>query len=355
MSVTLASPEQTESTIVRAKSLPNIPWQERPTTASDDVLWRHSKNPIIGRSAISFASCVYNSAVVPFHTGFVGVFRCDHKNLLPFLHVGWSRDGINWTIERNQISFLQPDGSRQKLGYGYDPRVTLVDDKFVLAWCNDFHGPTIGLACTRDFETFEQKENAFVPFNRNGVLFPKKIDGLYTMLHRPSDAGHTPFGDIFLSQSPDLTFWGRHRHVMSPGGSGWWDSKKVGAGAAPIETERGWLLFYHGVLGTCNGFNYSIGAALLDLEEPWRILARSDRYLLSPEADYEVTGRVPNVCFPCAALVDGATGRLALYYGAADSCTALAYGKVDEIVDFLMTHNCASEHLPQSSHPRVVS
>ncbi|HEY0946727.1 MAG TPA: glycosidase, partial [Opitutaceae bacterium] len=153
--------------------------------------------------------------------------------------------------------------------------------------------------------------------------------------------GHTPFGEIFLSQSPDLTYWGRHRHVMSACGSGWWDSKKIGAGPVPIETAEGWLLFYHGVLGTCSGFIYSIGAALLDLEEPWKVIARADRYLLTPEADYEVSGRVPNVCFPCAALTDSATGRLALYYGAADTHTAVAYGQVDEIVDFVKRHNCA--------------
>jgi len=340
MNVTLATSNQT-TTIVRCNPLPNIPWEDRPSNCGG-VLWRHSGNPILGRNPMPSVNSVYNSAVVPFGGGFAGVFRCDHANLLPFLHAGWSSDGLEWTLEPEQIEFVQTDGTSGKLGYGYDPRVTPIDGEYLVAWCNEYHGPTIGLARTRDFETFEQLENAFVPFNRNGVIFPKKINGLYTLLHRPSDAGHTPFGDIFLSQSPDLTYWGKHRHVMSPGGSGWWDSKKIGAGPAPIETSEGWLLFYHGVLGTCNGFNYFIGAALLDLEEPWRVVARGDRYLLAPEADYEVVGRVPNVCFPCAALVDGATGRLALYYGAADIHTAVAYGHVDEIVEFITSHNCAN-------------
>lgn len=340
MNVTLATSNQTK-TIVRCNPLPNMPWEDRPSNCGG-VLWRHSRNPILGRNPLPFVNSVYNSAVVPFGGGFAGVFRCDYTNLLPFLHAGWSSDGLDWTLEPEQIEFVQADGTRSKLGYGYDPRVTPIDGEYIVAWCNEYHGPTIGLARTRDFETFEQLENAFVPFNRNGVMFPKKINGLYTLLHRPSDAGHTPFGDIFLSQSPDLTYWGKHRHVMSPGGSGWWDSKKIGAGPAPIETSEGWLLFYHGVLGTCNGFNYFIGAALLDLEEPWRVIARSNQYLLAPEAEYEVTGRVPNVCFPCAALVDGATGRLALYYGAADIHTAIAYGNVDEIVEFITSHNCAN-------------
>ncbi len=123
------------------------------------------------------------------------------------------------------------------------------------------------------------------------------------MLSRPSDNGHTPFGDIFLSESPDLIHWGRHRHVL--GTRRWsWESTKIGAGPIPIETDEGWLVIYHGVLTSCNGFVYSMGAALLDLDEPWRVIARARDYLLSPQVPYEQVGDVPNVVFPCAALVD---------------------------------------------------
>lgn len=174
-----------------------------------------------------------------------------------------------------------------------------------------------------------------MPFNRNGVLFPRRIGGYYVMLSRPSDSGHTPFGDIVLSHSPDLTFWGMHRLVMQSGGAGWWQGVKIGAGPVPIETSRGWLLIYHGVSGPCNGFVYSMGAALLDLEDPSRVLYRSRDYLLTPEADYETVGFVPNVVFPCAALCDAATGRLAIYYGAADTYTAVAFSHVDTIIDHL--------------------
>ena len=145
-------------------------------------------------------------------------------------------------------------------------------------------------------------ENAFLPFNRNGVLFPRKINGNYAMLSRPSDNGHTPFGDIYYSESPDMTHWGRHRYVM--GTAGGWQSTKIGAGPIPIETTEGWLLIYHGVLTSCNGFVYSFGAALLDLDQPWKVIARGEPYLLAPQAPYERVGDVPNVAFPCAALVD---------------------------------------------------
>jgi beta-1,4-mannooligosaccharide/beta-1,4-mannosyl-N-acetylglucosamine phosphorylase len=255
------------------------------------------------------------------------------------LHAGSSKNGIHWAIEPAQIDLRDENGDAVELGFAYDPRVTQIDDGYVVAWCNDFNGPTVALAFTEDFTRFRFLGDAFVPFNRNGVLFPEKINGLYTLLHRPSDAGHTPFGDIFLSQSPDLKFWGEHKHVMGPT-EAWWDNKKIGGGPVPIKTSEGWLTIYHGVMGTCNGYNYSIGAALLDLDEPWRVIARANQYLLGPEASYETVGRVANVCFPCAALTDMARDRIAIYYGAADTHTAIAYGYISEIVDFVKGNNC---------------
>ncbi len=163
-----------------------------------------------------------------------------------------------------------------------------------------------------------------------------------TLLSRPSDSGHTPFGDIFLSQSPDMEFWGRHRHVMGKSGN-WWENLKIGGGAAPIETSEGWLLFYHGVTGTCNGYVYSIGGAILDRDEPSRVLHRCSTFLLTPETDYEERGFVPNVCFPCATLQDAATGRIALYYGCADSYVGLAFTTADEVVDYIKAHDQTSD------------
>ncbi|MDE5920337.1 MAG: glycosidase, partial [Paramuribaculum sp.] len=187
-----------------------------------------------------------------------------------------------------------------------------------------------------DFRTFHQLENAFLPYNRNGVLFPRKINGRYAMLSRPSDTGHTAFGDIFYSESPDMEFWGHHRHVMAPARfeESAWQCMKIGAGPVPIETSEGWLLLYHGVLRSCNGYVYAFGSALLDLDRPWEVIARSAPYLISPREIYELTGDVPNVTFPCAALVDAPTGRMAVYYGCADTVTGMAFAKVDEVIDW---------------------
>ena len=218
-----------------------IPWEDRPP-GSSDVLWRSSRNPIIARDQIPRANSIFNSAVVPFGDGFAGVFRVDDTERVMNLHAGRSADGVEWEIDHEPISFVPTDSRigeiQEDFLYAYDPRVTWLEDRYYVTWCNGYHGPTIGVAYTHDFETFHQLENAFLPFNRNGVLFPRRIGGSYAMLSRPSDGGHTPFGEIFYSESPDLVHWGRHRHVMAPVPLTW-QSTKIGAGPTPIETDGG--------------------------------------------------------------------------------------------------------------------
>ena len=318
----------------RISSAAELPWEER-RPGSHEVLWRSSLNPIIGRNHLPRSNSIFNSAVVPFGDGYAGVFRVDDRTRTMDLHAGRSRDGIDWQIDPDPIRFIATDGRiaeiQESFVHAYDPRVTWLEDRWYVTWCNGYHGPTIGIAYTHDFQTFHQLDNAFLPFNRNGVLFPRRIGDHYAMLSRPSDNGHTPFGDVFYSESPDLIHWGRHRHVMSP--LEWtWQSTKIGAGPTPIETPEGWLLIYHGVLTSCNGFVYSMGAALLDLDEPWKVIRRGSDYLLSPQVPYEQVGDVQNVVFPCAALVDG--DRITIYYGAADTVTCLAHGRISEILDF---------------------
>ena len=323
------------------KALPNIPWEPRPADCRD-VVWRYSQNPIVPRDAIPCSNSIFNSAVVPYKDGFAGVFRCDDKRREMRIHSAHSRDAIHWDIDPEPFNLVNP--MAREVGpfvYGYDPRCCEIDGEYVVTWCNGYHGPTIGVATTTDFKTYYQKENAFLPFNRNGVLFPRKIGGMYMMMSRPSDNGHTPFGDIYVSQSPDLEFWGRHRYMMGTvkGNESAWQSTKIGPGPTPIETDEGWLLIYHGVITTCNGFVYRMGAALLDLGEPWRVKYRSKDYLLAPWELYECVGDVPNVVFPCAALTDSATGRIAIYYGCADTVTGIAFTTVDELLRFVKEHN----------------
>jgi beta-1,4-mannooligosaccharide/beta-1,4-mannosyl-N-acetylglucosamine phosphorylase len=319
--------------------LPNIPWQDRPADNNQPV-WRYSKNPVIPRDLIPCANSIFNSAVVAYKGQFAGVFRVDDTTRNMRLHSGRSRDGFQFEIDPEPIQFVCKDPEIAKFVESYDPRVCWIEDRYYVTWCNNYHGYTIGMAYTFDFKTYYQMENSFLPFNRNGVLFPRKVGGKYMMFSRPSDANHTPFGDIFISSSPDLIHWGCHRHVMAPKKDKLtWQCTKIGAGPIPIETTEGWLMFYHGVLTSCNGFVYNMGAALLDLEQPWKVIYRSQPYLLNPRTLYECVGDVPNVVFPCASLQDAATGKIAIYYGCADTVTGLAFCRVDEIIDWLRKHS----------------
>ena len=317
---------------LRGRPLPNIPWEDRPQDCGE-VVWRSAKNPILTRAAVPNTNSIFNSAVVPFESGFAGVFRCDSTDRTMQIHAGTSPDGLDWQIEPQRIYFECDDPELNAFEYAYDPRVCWLEDRYYVTWCNGYHGPTIGLGYTYDFKRFHQMENAFLPYNRNGVLFPRRIGGKYALLSRPSDTGHTPFGDIYYSESPDLVHWGHHRHVLAPVGG--WQATKVGAGPTPIETSAGWLMIYHGVLTSCNGFVYSFGAALLDLEQPWKVIHRTRPYLINPRQLYECVGDVPNVTFPCAALCDPPTGRMAIYYGGADTVTCLAYAHFDELMVFI--------------------
>lgn len=326
------------SKLINCKPLPNIPFEEKPKDCSF-LLWRYSKNPVINRNINFRIDRTFNSSVVPFKDGFVGVFRGDTNSGCPFLFLGRSKDGIKFEIEEEPIKFIcEDDGTPCESEWQYDPRLIKIDDLYYIVWCDCFDGATIAIAYTSDFVTFKKIDHPFLPNNRNGVLFPRKINDKYYMLSRPSDLGHTPFGDLFVSCSPDLKYWGQHRLVLRKGWA-WWTSLKIGGGPAPIELDDGWLIFIHGVTQTCNGYVYSIGAIIVDKEDVSKVKYRCDDYLFTPTESYELNGFVPNVVFPTSVLIDGDTGRIALYYGAADTYTCLAFGYIDEIVKYVKEHS----------------
>ncbi|MFW9928535.1 MAG: glycosylase [Candidatus Thorarchaeota archaeon] len=326
--------------------LPKIPWEDK-NEKELGILWRYSGNPILGWNPIKNVARIFNSAVSIYDNRFVGIFRAEYINGRPHLHLGWSKDGLKWQIREDKIIWHDTQGNNYQPTYAYDPRLIKIENKFYIIWCTEFGGfPTIGVGVTTDFQTFTRLDNAFLPFNRNGVLFPRKIKDKYMMLSRPSDNGHTPFGDIFISESFDLIHWGKHRKVMSKGGYGWWQSLKIGGGPPPIETSEGWLMLYHGVNLTCNGYVYSIGGAILDIDQPSKVLYRSGNYLLTPEKNYETNGFVPNVVFPCATLYDKDSGHIAIYYGAADTYLGIAFTYINELIDFIKN---TSELIPGDS------
>ncbi len=301
--------------------------------ANETVFTRYANNPVVTSEAVPRANSIHNSAIVKYGKGYAGIFRVDEIDFNFTMHVGFSNDGIDWEIDPDPLKMTPVDPEISIPARTYDPRLTQIDDTFYFTWCIDSpQGPCIGLATTKDFSTFTQMENVMPPANRNCVIFPRLINGKYAILHRPSDRGHTPFGDMFYSEGLDLTHWGKHRFVFGTLPSSW-QSTKIGPGPAPIETTEGWLLIYHGVWTSCNGYLYYAGGALLDLEKPWKVIARSKDYLLAPTMQYERVGDVPNVVFPSSAVVNDETLRI--YYGCADTVVGMAEANINEVIAFV--------------------
>jgi beta-1,4-mannooligosaccharide/beta-1,4-mannosyl-N-acetylglucosamine phosphorylase len=188
--------------MIKGTRLTNIPWESKPP-GRHDVVWRYSKNPIIGRNPIPSGARAFNSAVVAYQGAFVGVFRVDHRNTRPSLHFGKSEDAVHWELDNETINWVDEKGRPAPTSYAYDPRLLQLDDAYYITWCDDFPGPSIGLGKTRDFKTFTRLENATMPFNRNGVLFPRKING--TLCDAEPAERYRPYA-----------FW-RYRFELQPG------------------------------------------------------------------------------------------------------------------------------------------
>ncbi len=247
------------------------------------------------------------------------------------LWIARSDDGVHFTPDPAPVDWPQPDPSHPE-DCIYDPRITFIDGEYIILYASSSssQGVRVGIVKTHDFTTFERVSIASEQGNRNAVLFPEKIDGLYARLDRPFGDPNDPCG-MWISYSPDLVYWGRSKLVMENRLS-LWDSFKIGAGAVPIKTDKGWLEIYHGVTNTGAGFIYRLGACLLDLKDPSRVIARGEDTILWPEHPYELSGRVGNVVFSCNALLE-ADETVKIYYGSADTCIGLAEGKLSDLID----------------------
>lgn len=248
----------------------------------------------------------------------------DYLTTLSHLRLLASEDGV---------TFAEPEGTRPLMGTGEletygieDCRVTELDGKFCLTYTQvSSHGVGVGLRITRDWKNFDHEGMILPPHNKDCALFEERIGGKYYALHRPSSP-ELGGNYIWLAESPDLVHWGRHR-CLAHSREGSWDSARVGAGAAPIRTAEGWLEIYHGA----NQENrYCLGALLLDLNEPWRVLARSETPIMEPQAVYEREGFFGQVIFTNGHIVDG--DKLTLYYGAADSVICAATLSIGQIL-----------------------
>jgi predicted GH43/DUF377 family glycosyl hydrolase len=190
----------------------------------------------------------------------------------------------------------------------------------------------VSLAATKDFIQFTRLGPVMPPDDKDAAIFPRRFGNRYAMIHRPVSAGLG--AHMWLSFSPDLAHWGDHHILLHARRGAWWDANKIGLSPPPLETPDGWLLLYHGVRVTAGGCLYRLGLALLDLEDPCRVLRRSDEWIFAPEMPYERQGDVSGVVFPCGWILDR-DGTIRMYYGGADSCLALARAQVSEVLDYL--------------------
>ncbi|MGA2500697.1 MAG: glycoside hydrolase family 130 protein [Tepidisphaeraceae bacterium] len=252
----------------------------------------------------------------------------DYLTTLSHLRLVSSTDGIHFREEPSYATIL---GQGELETYGVeDCRVVQIDQTYYLTFTEvSPHGVGVGLRSTRDWRSFTHHGMIIPPHNKDCAIFGQKIGGLHYALHRPSSPA-LGGNYIWIAQSPDLLHWGNHR-CIAHSREGMWDSARVGAGAAPIRTPEGWLEIYHGATAENR---YCLGALLLDLHQPWKVLARSREPIMEPTADYERTGFFGNVVFTNGHLVDG--DQITLYYGASDSVVCGARLSVSQILGTLM-------------------
>ena len=313
---------------------------------SHPCISRYSMNPVLTSADVPFASdLVFNAALIAYQGGYAMVFRNDYGYLKGSrfsgtnLGLAFSPDGIRWQVEKQPVFSMKDDEIKRV----YDPRLTVIDGEIYMTFAVDTrHGLRGGIAHTNDLRHFEILSMS-VPDNRNIVLFPEKYQGMYMRLERPMPVysrGRDRF-DIWWSESPDLIHWGNSRLVAGVEDFPF-ANDKIGPGAPPVLTEKGWLAVTHTVdIDPTRGKNgwedqwtkrYCAGVMLLDRNEPWKMIGCSRTPLLVPEADYETrNGFRNNVIFPTAA-IPMPDGRLRIYYGAADTVIAMAEARIDDLI-----------------------
>lgn len=296
-------------------------------------LKRYPKNPIIIPKDFPYGNCeaIFNPGQTMMGEKTILLLSVQLANeRSPYVHVAESLDGVNFTIHEEPLFHGRMEGGI--IGdmdmHPIDCRVTYFPEEkcyYIIRPGSSDYGTVAFLYRTVDFRSAEFIDIVAMPFNRVPCLFPEKIGGLYWRLDRPVPPGQR--GGIWTSNSPNLTHWGHHRILQK--GFNNWSGSKIGP-TPPIKTEKGWLEIFHGV---SYEKVYSLGAMLLNLENPEHILGRMNSYLMTPDEPYEISGRVPNVVFTAGAIADLQSRQLRIYYGASDSCIGLAVGDLDAIID----------------------
>jgi predicted GH43/DUF377 family glycosyl hydrolase len=297
------------------------------------LISRFQYNPILTKDDVPYeVATVHNAAVVKHQDKYMMVFRAHKLNGRSILGIAESEDGFSFEVKNKPFMTPSDEGIfKEYEAYGVeDPRITFIDGEYLITYsAYSGHGVRIGLARTKDFNSVERVSFITESDYRNVVIFPEKFGGNYARLDRPHSE-ISPWS-IWISYSPDLKFWGESKIIMKPL-QYHWDEMKIGPGAPPIKTSRGWLSIYHGVFPTMDGSVYRLGVALHDLEDPSEIIAVGDEWILQPEEVYEITGYVHNVVFTCGAVPED-DGSVKIYWGGADKVMCVGTANLEALVD----------------------
>ncbi len=310
----------------------------------EELFHRFEGNPILTAAQWPYpVHTVFNPAAVRLKDGTTLLLcRVEDRRGHSHLCAARSRNGVDgWVIDKEPTLLPDPEHYPEELWGIEDPRITFVDElgKYAVVYTTFSRGgPGVALALTNDFRSFERFGLIMQPDDKDAALLPRRIDGNYALIHRPiADSG----AHAWISFSPDLRNWGGHKLLLPARKGSWWDANKVGLSPPLIETARGWLMLYHGVRHTAGGCLYRLGVALFALAKPDQCLLRGDSWIFGPEASYEREGDVGNVAFPCGYTVGDDGDTLNLYYGAADTCVALARGSIRRLLGWLDEHGSA--------------
>jgi len=310
---------------------------------------RYAGNPILSAADIPYrANTVFNAGAAAIDGETILLLRVEDLRGISHLTVARGDDGrTGWRVDPEPTVMPDPDHHPEEVWGIEDPRITWLPERqeWAVAYtAYSRRGPLVSLATTHDFRHFHRLGPAMPPEDKDAALFPRRIDGRWALIHRPTPLAGP--AHIWLAFSPDLRHWGDHTLLLPAREGAWWDAGKIGLGPPPLETPEGWLMLYHGVRSTASGSLYRAGLVLLDLEDPRRVLHRTDEWVFGPSEPYEQTGDVGGVVFPCGWIHDPTTDELRIYYGAADTAIALATATLSDLVAYV--RSC-----PRPEHRRV--
>ncbi|MCK4345157.1 MAG: glycoside hydrolase family 130 protein [Bacteroidales bacterium] len=303
------------------------------------LIKRYDKNPILTKDDVPYpVATVHNAGITKFRDRYMMIFRSHQLSGRSILGLAESKDGYHFKVHEKPFMTPATEGIfKEYEEYGVeDPRIIFLEGEYLITYsAYSRHGVRIGLAKTRDFKTVERFSLITEADYRNVVIFPEKFRGLYARLDRPHSE-ISPWS-IWISYSPDLKYWGESRLIMKPV-QYHWDEMKIGPGAPPIKTSRGWLNIYHGVFPTMDGSVYRLGVALHDLADPSKIISVGNEWILQPEEVYEITGYVHNVVFTCGAVPEE-DGTVKIYWGGADKVMCVGTANLDDLVDHCLNNS----------------